>query len=64
MNFGLARYFKNLLLKKIKGSDCFRVSFDGSINKLLQEEQMDVQIRYWNETFKLVDMQFFNSQFL
>ena len=64
INFGLVPYFKDLWLKKIKAFDCFRVSFDESMNKVLQEEQMDVQIRYWNDTAKLVDTRFFNSQFL
>ena len=64
INFGLAPYFKDLLLKEIKASDCFGVSFDESMNKVLQEEQMDVHIRYWNETAKLVDTRFFNTQFL
>ena len=42
MKFGLAPYFKDLLLKEINASDCFRLSFDENINKVLQEEQMDV----------------------
>ena len=64
MNFGLAPYFKDLLLKEITVSDCFEVSFDESMNKVLQEEQVDVvQIRYWNEAAKLVDTRFFDSQF-
>ena len=32
MNFGLAPYFKDFLLKEIKVSDCFRVSFDESMD--------------------------------
>ena len=64
MNFGLAPYLKDLLLKEITVSDCFEVSFDESMNKVLQEEQVDVvQIRYWNEAVKLVDTRFFDSQF-
>ena len=64
MNFGLAPYLKDLLLKEITVSDCFEVSFDESMNKVLQEEQVDVvQIRYWNEAAKLVDTRFFDSQF-
>ena len=60
-NFGLAPYFKDLLRKEIKASDCFGASFDESMNKVLQEEQMDAQIRYWNEIAKLVDMRFSDS---
>ena len=64
LNYGLAPYFKDILLKEIKESDCFGVSFDESMNKVLQEEQMDVQIRYWNETTKQVDTRYIDSQFL
>ena len=64
VNFGLAPCFKDLLLKEIKASDSFRILFYECMNKVLQEEQMDVQIRYWNETAKLVDTQFFDFQFL
>ena len=64
MNFGLAPYLKDLLLKEITVSDCFEVLFDESMNKVLQEEQVDVvQIRHWNEAAKLVDTRFFDSQF-
>ena len=48
MNFVLAPHFKDLLLKEIKASDCFGVSFDESMNKALQEEQVNVQIRYFS----------------
>ena len=34
------------------------------MNKELQEEQMDAQIRYCNEISKLVDTRFFDSQLL
>ena len=64
INFGLVPCFRDLLLKEIKASDCFGVSFDENMNKVLEEEQIDVQIRYWNKTAKLVDTQFFDSQFL
>ena len=42
MKFGLAPYFKDLLLKEINASDCFGLSFDENINKVQQEMQMDV----------------------
>ena len=42
MNFGLAPYFQDLLLKEFKTFDCFVFSFDEIMNKVLQKEQMDV----------------------
>ena len=59
MSFGLAFVSKTCCLKKFKASDCFGVSFSESMNKVLLvllEKQMDVQIKYWNETAQLVDM--------
>ena len=64
INFGLAPYFKDLLVKEIKAANIFVVSFDESLNKVLQEEQMDVQVRYWNEAAKQVNTRFFDSQIL
>ena len=64
INFGLAPYFKDLLVKEIKAANIFVVPFDESLNKVLQEEQMDVQVRYWNEAAKEVNTRFFDSQFL
>ena len=64
INLGLAPYFKDLLVKEIKAANIFVVSFDESLNKFLQEEQMDVQVRYWNEAAKEVNTRFFDSQFL
>ena len=56
MSFGLAFVSKTCCLKKFKASYCFGVSFSESMNKVLLEKQMDVQIKYWNETAQLVDM--------
>ena len=64
INFRLAPYFKDLLVKEIKAANIFVVLFDESLNKVLQEEQMDVQFRYWNEAAKQVNTRFFHSQFL
>ena len=64
INFGLAPYFKDFLVKEIKAANIFAVSFDESLNKVLQEEQMDVQVGYWNEAAKQVNTRFFDSQFL
>ena len=46
INFGLAPYFKDLLVKEIKVANIFNVLFDESLNKVLQEEQVNVQFRY------------------
>ena len=42
LNFGIAPYFKNLLLDEIKASPYYVLSFDESLNTVLQKDQMDV----------------------
>jgi hypothetical protein len=64
INFGISPYFKTQLLKDIQASPYFVVSYDESMNRIAQEEQMDIQIRYWNETKGVVDTRYFDSKFL
>ena len=47
--------FKETLIESIKSSLSYSVSFDESLNHHLQEEQMNVQVRYWDpETVQAV----------
>ena len=62
INFGLGIYFKDNLVKYIKLSPYFSVSFDESLNKISQSEQMDVHIRFWKDG--LVQTRYFDSQFM
>ena len=60
--FGIAPYFKEKLLHKVKQAECFTVSFDEALNKDFQNEQMDVIVHYFHED--RVVTQYFNSQFM
>jgi len=42
----------------------FVISFDESLNKSLQLEQMDILVRLWDCTVNRVQTRYFNSQFL
>ena len=44
--FGLAPYFKELLVKDIKLSPFYSLLFDESLNNKLKEEQMDISVRF------------------
>ena len=46
---GIAPYIKGNMKDNICDSPFFSVSFDESLNEGMQEQQMDVQIRYWDE---------------
>ena len=64
INFGLAPYFKEHLLKSLRVSPYFVLSFDESFNQTLQEEQMDLQLRYWEDSLSQVCTRYFDSHFL
>ena len=46
---GITPYFHDEIIQVLKKSPCFSVSFDESLDKVLQEEQMDLNIRYWDD---------------
>ena len=43
-------------MDEIKHSDHYLVSFYESMNKITQNEQLDISMRFWNELTNLVDM--------
>ena len=64
INYGLAPYFKDVLLKSINSSEFFVLSYDESLNKVLQEDQMDVHFRFWDNDANEVSTRFYDSHFL
>ena len=64
INFGIAPYLKELLLAKLKSSGFFVTCYDESLNPVLQEEQMDVALRYFNNESCMVESSYFDSAFL
>ena len=63
INYGLAPYLHKLLLNDIKKSPLFTLCFDESLNRALQQEQMDSQVRYWCEESGQALTRFFYSSF-
>ena len=47
ITFGIAPYFKQLLVEDLKKAPCFVVLFDESLNTELHQEQMDFTVRYF-----------------
>lgn len=60
--FGLAPYFRDKLIDKIRAATCYVVSFDESVNSICQEGQMDFLIRYFG-TDRVVT-EYLDSKFL
>ena len=61
--FGLASYFKVLLVKDIKLPPFYSLSFDESLNNKLQEEQMDISIRFWDDIADETVTRYFDSRY-
>ena len=61
--FGLTPYFKELLVKDIKLSPFYLLSFDEYLNNKLQEEQMDISIRFWDDIPGEAITRYFDSRF-
>ena len=64
INYGLSPYFKDNLIKSINSSPFYTLSFDESMNSVMQNCQMDVNIKFWDEMSGTVQTRYFDSQFL
>ena len=64
IRFGLAPYFEKEVLDMVtKPENLCVVSFDESFNNIIQQEQMDLILRSWDEERKRVVGRYFGSQF-
>ena len=61
-NYGIAPYFKGLLIDSLEKSDCFVVSFDESLN-VLQSCEMDSLLRYLISDDFTVKIRYYDSRF-
>ena len=64
INFGLAPCFKEGLVHDIKKSPFQYILCDKNMNKILQVEQMDLDVNYWCAGNNKVKANYFDSQFL
>ena len=64
VNWGLAPYFKDLLIEDISNAKYLSVGFDESLNKITQCCQMDLMVRYWDVNNSKVQVRYWDSTFL
>lgn len=64
VSFGLAPHFKKQLLDEVKVCSSFVISFDESLNKVSQNQQMDLVVRFWSREKNEVATRYFTSAFL
>ena len=60
--FGIAPCLSSRLLAKLKTFDEYVLLFDESLNKPLQEKQLDILVRFWNND--TISSRYFDSYFL
>ena len=66
MNYGLGPYFKEELVKTVKASPYFSLSFDETLNGEIQEQQLGIpcHVTYWDDNRKEVCSRYFDIHFL
>ncbi|KAJ8912338.1 hypothetical protein NQ315_014705 [Exocentrus adspersus] len=64
ITFGLAPYFEEELQDKLKNCDFYVACFDESFNKIAQRGQMDICLRYWDNTENIVKTRYYTSVFM
>ena len=62
--FGLADYFHNSLIALVKKSPFYPLLFGESLNKVLSKEQMDLQLRFYDDTVGEVLTRYLDSRFV
>ena len=63
-NYGIAPHFIESSKEQFRSSECFVVCYDESLNKIIQESEMDLVIRIWNNISNKVQIRYWNSIFL
>ena len=64
LTYGIAPYLKSNITKSILKAPYFTIMFDESLNSVLQNEQMDIQIRYWSDEDCKVQTKYYDSKVL
>lgn len=64
MMFGIAPYYKSELDETLRNANCIVVGFDESLNKTTKKQQMDLNVRFWDEEKKEVITRYMTSKFL
>lgn len=64
VTFGLGPYFQQKLLDVVRSCQFYAISFDESLNKVAQKGQMDIVIRFWDNSSQEVSTRYVTSTFL
>ena len=63
VNQRIAPYFHNILKEQVSACDCYVITFDESLNDVTQSSQMDVLVRFWDNSSNTVKVRFWDKTF-
>ena len=63
INYGIAPHFCSILMKNVKDSELFAISFDKCLNTVIQIRQMDLVVNFWDNVVNKVYTCYLNSTF-
>ena len=61
---GIAPYCYEMLKKEVGASDFYTVMFDESLNSVAQSSQMDILVRFWDNTTNTAKIRFWKTTYL
>ena len=64
IHFGIAPFVKQKLISLLQPCPFFVLLFDEAFNRISQNEQMDILVRFWHPELNEVQTRYFNSVFL
>ena len=62
--YGIPLVFKEELITTVNKSPFYSAGFDESLNHMLQDNQMDIHVRFWDSEKSQAETRFFTSIFL
>lgn len=64
VNYGIAPFFAEGLKKQVSESEWLAVCYDESLNKVIQDSEMDLVLRFWDNVINKVQVRYWDSMFL
>ena len=64
ISYGIRPYYKLVLNNEIKAFSYYSTFFDETLNKVTQQEQMDIYVSFWNSDRKRVELRYFETDFM
>lgn len=62
--YGIAVFFNDALRQNLNSCEFFTVGFDESLNKIVKRQQMDINVRFWDDEKNEVVTRYLTSCFL